>query len=124
MPNWSIFDWFVTLVPDFWIGVALATMSLVLFIWATSAVVSAYDACGHPLLKIWHPRRWFATCFPFWFGMMMYGLSVICGYLGAVVLLDERGTPLWGAILCGSTGVFSILAFRDWIIERAPEKGL
>lgn len=117
-------EWFARPLPDFWGGVALIVIALILFVWATAAIVAGYETCGRRGLRRWDPRRVMAPCFSWWLGLSLLGIAIILSYLGYAVLTDDNDTPLWGILLCGATVGCALMAFKYWAVERLPERGL
>lgn len=111
-------EWMSRRVPEYWAGVGLLVLGIIFFIWATSAVVAGYDDCGRSDLPRWHHRRWLPNCFSFWLGWTLCGAAIIFSYLGFIILLNGRGTPLWALILSVGTGLAAIAAFRSWAREK------
>lgn len=113
-------DWLNRPMPDFWGGISLVALGLILLVWATAAVASGYTTAGRPTLPRWHPRRWVAPCFSWWLGWTLFGISTIFAYLGVAVLTDDSDAPLWGVALCIGTVLCALMAFKEWAVERLP----
>lgn len=110
-------------LPDFWGGIALIVIALILVVWGTAAIVAGYEACGRRGLRWCDPRRLVAPCFSWWLGGTLLGVAIIFGYLGVSILADDKDTPLWGLLLCGATVLCAVKAFGYWAVERLPERG-
>lgn len=111
-------DWLSRPLPDFWGGIALVGLGVILFVWASAAVATGYATCGRTSVPRWHPRRWVAPCFSWWLGWTLCGSALIFGYLGVAVLTDDQDAPLWGLVLCVGTALCALMAFRYWSSER------
>ena len=118
-------DWLSRPLPDFWGGISLVILGVILFVWGTASVAAGYRDCGRPKLARWRPRRWIAPCFAWWLGGTLIGVASIVGYIGVATLTDDsEAVPLWGMGLCLGTVGCALMAFRYWAIERLPERGL
>ena len=111
-------------MPDFWGGISLVALGLILLVWATADIGAGYGIAGREDLPRWHPRRWVAPCFSWWLGLTLFGISTIFAYLGVAILTDDNDAPLWGVLLCIGTFFCALMAFHYWAIERLPEEGL
>lgn len=111
-------DWLSRPLPDFWGGIGLVSLGVILFVLGTACVAEGYAACGRRNLRWFDPRRAIAPCLSWWLGLTFSGLCIIVSYLGIAVLTDDQDTPLWGMVLCIGTALCALMSFRYWAIEK------
>lgn len=110
------FDLITHPISDFWAGVSLGVLSLVLIVLGLAALVQALDSRSHMSWRDWH--RWTPSNFSYWTGFTLIGCGTILGFIGLAVITDANDSPAWGVFLCVGTGFSAFRMFGYWSADR------